>query len=216
MTGDDLAISVLTGNRPHYLRVTLDSLQEHAGPILRRAHVVVMVNGPDARTMDYVATLPWVNELVVTGKDGVRPIGAAVSECRRRAALAGRPYYMHLEDDWRCVGSGWLTSAIKILRAHRKVGQVRLRHVAERVSRSNLVTHRLIKWHRRGSYRLGPAHYTFNPSVVRMRDARKVFPCGHEVHAMKRFQRLGLDVAQLVPGAFRHIGANSLRASLGR
>lgn len=216
MPGDNLAISILTGKRPAYFKATVRSLEKHARAVLGRAHVVLMVNGPDPKTLEFAEGLAWVDELVVTGKSQVRPIGDAVSECRQRAARSGRPYYMHLEDDWRCVGSGWLSKSIRILQANKNIGQVRLRHVAERVSRSNMVTHKLIKWRRKDGYRIGPAHYTFNPSIVRMRDSRKVFPCGHEIHAMKKFQRLGFDVAQLVPGAFRHIGSNSLRASLNR
>ncbi len=216
VSGDELAISILTGRRPAYLRATVRSLLRHAAHAVNRAHVVLMINGPDDATLEYVESLEWVDELVVTGHAKVRPIGDATSELFSRCARKQRPYYMHLEDDWRCGGPGWIAKSLSILSRHRVVGQVRIRNVAERVSRSHLITHKLIKWKRRDGYRLGLAHYTFNPSIVRTRDALKIFPCGHEIHAMRKFVKTGLQTAQLVPGAFRHIGADSLRAAMGR
>ncbi len=216
MTGDDLVLTILTGKRPDYLRATVQSLLLHAAVAVRSAHVVLMVNGPDDRTLELVRSLPWVDDLVITGRQKVRPIGDATSELCARAQRSKRAYYLHLEDDWRCAGPGWLSKSMGILARHRDVGQVRIRHVGERVSRSNLVTHRLIKWKRCDGYRVGNAHYTFNPSLIRTKDAPKIFPCSHETHAMKKFQRAGFRAAQLVPGAFRHIGKASLRAKMGR
>lgn len=217
MSADELAITILTGRRPDYLKETIRSFLEHAQVVAFRAHVTLMVNGRDDQTESFVRELPWVDDLRILPGPEVVPIGPAISTLHGAAVASGRRHWLHLEDDWRCVGSGWLRSATSVLAKHRKVGQVRLRRASERVLGYHMVTRKRIDWKAKSSgYRVGHAHYTFNPSLVRLSDVASVFPCDGEPQAMRKYVRTKLDVAQLTPGAFRHLGEDSLRESLGR
>lgn len=218
-----LAITILTGRRPALLRQTVESLVRHAEPLCREAHVVVFVNGADSGTMRIVNALPWVDELLV-GDERPRPIGEAISFLMGKVPSAV-DYVMHLEDDWTCTGAGWFGKATWILGRHPTVGQVRLRHYAppsmigQRVLAYHMLTRAPIRWQdKRASsgfhYRIGGAHFTFNPSVIRRSLLSAVYPCQSERDAMLKFHRKKLQAAQLLPGAFWHAGTGdkSLRA----
>lgn len=216
MSADDLVLTILTGRRPAYLKETVGSLLKQSPDVAQRAHVVLLVNGRDQATMSFVRGLDWVDELVILPGPGVLPIGDAISDLYRRALAAKRKIWMHLEDDWRCTNSTWLEAGLRVLEAEANVGQVRLRAARERVLSYHLVTKKPIDWQLRRGYRLGTAHYTFNPSLVRVADVARVFPCSGEPDAMRKFLTTKRKVAQLEPGAFVHVGEESLRGSLGR
>lgn len=212
----NLALTILTGRRPAYLRRTVESLRHHAAIVTAAAHVTLMVNGRDPETLAYVDSLDWLDELVVLPGDGVMPIGPAVSKLYDYARRSGRPIWMHLEDDWRCLRPGWLAAGLRVLETEPAIGQVRLRSASEPVLKYHLVTRKTIKWERRRGYKMGDAHYTFNPTLVRVSDVQKVFPCTGEPDAMRKFCQTKKRVAQLLPGAFAHLGEHSLRGALGR
>lgn len=220
---DAVALTLLSGRRLSLLRRTLASLPE---PLLERAWVALLVNGDDPETEAFARTLRFVDRLLVEPGD-VLPIGPALSRLVREIP-ASRRFHLHLEDDWECRadGGGWLGEAEAILDAEPSIGQVRLRHAKQRVRTRHMVTAKPIAWEKRTltgvRCRVAPAHFTFNPSLVRTRDLPRIFPCTDEYHAQRRFHgpRLALRrprVAQLVPGVFHHIGeGRSLRMALGR
>lgn len=221
-----LTITILTGNRPGLLRRVVGSLELYAGNLCKAAHVVLFVNGADPETLRIVHALPWVDDLVVGERD-VKPIGEAISFLMDRVPPSA--YVMHLEDDWVCLEPGFYEKAAWIMRANPAVGQVRIRRhypptvLSQQTLPYNGITLVPVQWQEkkgpRGfSYRVGAAHFTFNPSLVRRSLLSAVYPCENEGHAMRRFHGTGLLAAQLLPGSFLHIGggAESLRERLGR
>lgn len=224
---NSLCVTVLTGHRPRLLQRTLGALVRQVPSLLEEAHVLVMVNGPDDATMSAVNAVEHIDDIHVHDASSVLPIGSAVSQLMRRVPADVR-YVLHLEDDWECNAADWLDRAKWLLDNDARVGQIRLRrHVSasvpsQAVSRYHLVTGRIIKWTDRRApegwpYRTGNGHFTFNPSLVRRDLLGVLYPCEGERDAAAKFHGTGLLSAQLVPGAFRHIGGeDSLRERLGR
>lgn len=214
---DDVVVAVLTGARPDLLRQTLDTLAIHAGGRIHRWNVICLVNGSDAATLDIVSARSWVKPILSPAP--IRPIGEAVSLLAEHVRAAGRRYVLHLEDDWICghPPESWLDRAAHVLQ-DAKVGQVRLRLAREKVMRTNMRTGAAIRWQCASDHCISPnAHFTFNPHLMRTDDLGRIYPCGGEVDAQRRFADTGMSVVQLVPGAFRHAGENaSLRQKLGR
>lgn len=213
---DDLVVTVLTGGRPALLRRTLDALEAQAGPRLGRWAVIALANGGDPPTLAELGRRAWIR---VEDRPGpIRPIGSALSELVGLATASGRRFALHLEDDWACglPPSGWLDPAAHAL-SDPNVGQVRLRLEREKVLAVHMATGRRIRWTQAADHKRGNAHYTFNPTLVRTEDLSKIFPCSGEREAQAKFLALGLEVVQLIPGAFRHLGDDaSLRRRLGR
>ena len=183
--------------------------------------MVALVNGVDEDAVDYLLGLDWVNEMAYLPGATPVPIGDAVSflvdavpgDCR---------YHLHLEDDWECVSGGWYNDAKAILEASPYIGQVRLRLASEPTLRRHLITGKPHEWEPARLGRIGYAtsglHYTYNPSLCRVGDLSKIHPASHEKEAMRHYLAAFPRVAQLLPGAFRHIGGGggSLRCKLGR
>lgn len=190
------------------LERTLFAFRQNAPELAKEATWLTLLNGNDKES----------RRLVPRGKVLTTPsllgIGDAVSLLMKTALRKPSKfsYLLHLEDDWSCCGGEqWFDQAIAQLESER-VGQVRLRHHNEQVMPVNALSHQRIQWKSIGNLRRASnAHYTFNPSLVRISDARKIFPCSSELHAMEKFALLGMDVVQLIPGAFVHIGTDSLR-----
>ncbi len=215
-----LGIGVLTGGRPDLLRRTLDSLAEHAGPALDAAYVLVRVNGGDPVAERHLKSLPFVDRVETSSRR--HDVGAATSALMARlAARRDVECIMHLEDDWAAgtLSPGWLARAAAILEDEAGIGQVRLRHRADTVLATHMVTGRPIAWEPDGDVLRSPcAHYTFNPSLTRAREAALVFPAAGEREAQARFLQAGLGTAQLAPGVFHHLGEQRslTRARRGR
>ena len=213
-----LTVTILTGRRPALLADTLTSLRTHHPALLADAHVTVLANGGDLPTLKALeGHADVIDHLDVT--DVLLTIGPAISRLADHAHRSDRPFWFHLEDDWRTVtGHDWVTQAASILDRHPDVTQVRARRAAERVMSKHRVTRRPIVWEQRTGWRHAPhAHLTFNPSLLRTADIPHGWPCTSEVDAMRRWVESGREaVAQLDPGVFAHTGAQSLRATVGR
>jgi predicted O-methyltransferase YrrM len=207
----DVAVTMVTGNRPDLLMQTITSLQHCAPGLLATAHVAVLHNGADAATArvldkcDFIDHRATTRELVDVGPAAASMLGTP----------APRPYVLHLEDDWIAATTigGWLDRARAALDDPR-IGQVRLRHRGDKVLARHMVTRQPIDW------RTGPdghvvasAHYTLNPSLMRAADTPTIWNTGDgEAQAQGRFVAQGWLTAQAVPGVFRHTGdGKSLR-----
>jgi glycosyltransferase involved in cell wall biosynthesis len=205
---DGLGVGVLTGGRPDLMRRTLDALAATAAPALEAAHVLVLVNGPDAAAERYLRGLPFVDRVQTTPRR--QPVGQATTALMRAlAATPGVELLLHLEDDWEVctLSSGWLTRAAEILRSEPGVGQVRLRHRSDRVLKRHMITSQPLSWAPSPDVLRSPsAHFTFNPSMIRAGDVPLVFPALDERSAQRRFLATGMGTAQLSPGVFRHVG----------
>jgi len=216
-----LGITMLTGGRLDLFKRTIRSLQHFAPDLLNRATVITLVNGLDPDTYTYASQLPFINQVFYHTR-AVLPIGEAVSLLVNILLQAAQPQLLlHLEDDWEAnlPAADWLQSAVKIMDTQPQVGQVRLRHSQEKVLPYHMVTKQPIHWQAREGYLLAKsAHFTFNPSILRIADAERIYPCRNELEAQQHFLAAGLATAQLLPGVFRHIGNGvaSRRIALGR
>lgn len=211
-----LLITLLTGSRPHYLERTLASLVEHQSDLLKDARIIAMHNGGDDATHAVLAKYREIIEAVATTQ-ALLPIGAAVSNLFAGVATYDAEYILHLEDDWTAGPGEWLEDAIKLLGIS---FQVRLRLASAKVLPKHMVTGKAIRWARgRGGtyWPTADAHYTLNPSLMRLADIKAGFPARDERHAQAKFHEAGYrKVVQLVPGIFTHIGEQSLRKRQGR
>jgi hypothetical protein len=212
-----LGISLLAGGRLDVLKRTLATFSSKWREQVEAAHVVALVNGPDTAARDLLEQAGWVDRILTYERD-VLTIGMATSVVV--AAVTGHAeveHMLHLEDDWetRTVDADALIRGAAFL-FDPGVGQVRLRHRSEQCLSQHMVTGRTIEWSQHDGHRRGVAHFTFNPSLVSRAVADRVFPAVDERDAQRRFLATGLDVVQLEPGVFAHIGDRSRRLQLGR
>lgn len=215
----NLLVTVLCGGRPKLLSRTLSSFASNAPEVAENARVVVLLNGDDPVSDRVLADCPWIDE-VLRHCEGRLPIGKAISKLMDEAQVGRAEHLLHLEDDWNCLRGGWWPHALEVLRREKKVGQVRLRrwfssaHPQQSVSRYHMLTRRVLKWQERrgskGRYAVARAHFTFNPTVVPTSVAGRVYPCRDEMDAAHKFNCTRLLAAQLLPGAFAHLGVGDL------
>jgi len=205
-----LVVTLLTGLRPDLLTRTLESVRVHHPHILEDAFVLVLHNGGDLPTTQVLDQHRDVIDLVVTTP--FQTIGPSVSSLFRHALEVDADLLLHLEDDWQAYPSDpWLAEAVDLLEAG--VFQVRLRHYTERVLTRHMVTGKPIRWRTKADYRItDDAHYTLNPSLMRLADVKAGWPATSERDAQDQFWQAGLRKVAQVQGLFRHIGgADSLR-----
>jgi hypothetical protein len=213
-----VAVTILTGARPHLLADTLDSLTTYQPSLLAGNPVTVLLNGNDRDSFDVLHRHRDVIDRLHTTTE-MAPIGPSISRLAVDAAESDADWWFHLEDDWRTVTShDWTAQAVDILHQHPEVRQVRARSATERVMRRHRISRKPIRWKPRDGWNYSPhAHLTFNPSLIRTCHIPDGWPCTSEVDAMRRWLAAGHEgVAQLVPGVFEHTGHQSLRESLGR
>lgn len=199
-----LLVTLLTGRRPDLLQRTLAAVADHQ-PELLQADWLVLHNGADRDTAAVLkaAALPSV---VDTSKLFLN-IGQATTRLFAQAVEADADFLLHLEDDWEAGPGPVLPRAVELLD---DVFQIRLRRASERVLQRHMVTTRVIPWRPAVGARVASeAHYTLNPSLIRLQDLRFGFPASSERDAQRNFHRAGKRrVAQLIPGVFAHIGAS--------
>jgi hypothetical protein len=199
-----LAVTCLTGRRPHLLERTLASVEAHQS-VLADAWWLVCHNGGDEATWEVLQQhRDLVNQVVVTPH--FMDVGPATSFLFHHAAETRHLFLFHLEDDWVAEPGDWLVEAGFLLAEG--AFQVRLRHHEERVLPRHMVTNRRLNWRSHKGYNLTEdAHYTLNPSLMYVDDLRLGFPATSERDAQRKFWERGRRrVAQLVPGVWRHIG----------
>ncbi len=211
-----ITFTLLTGQRPHLLKRTLNSLRDVLGTRLDQSPGIILVNGGDPSTHSVLdeVQLNWER---LEHRGTILPIGPATSRLHRAAlSRSDTRFVLHLEDDWGADAgtSDWLDQAALLLDSEPWLGQVRLRCRSERTLSRHMITGRPIQWRACGDWTLSTsAHFTFNPSLIRADDAARIFPCSDETAAQRRYLQLGLGTAQSVPGVFRHLGDHcSLRA----
>lgn len=217
MIANDVVVTILTGGRPSLLADTLESVRRHADGLLDTALVIALNNGGDTQTGRVLSRHDDVIDRMFTTKQ-MLPIGPAVSQLAHRVVRSGKPWWLHLEDDWRCHPCGdWLDATRMIFEVSPRVSQVRLRLADEPVLSRHMVTREKLRWREMDWFRLSPdAHYTLNPSLVRTSDVEDAWPAEGERAAQRRWRKAGhREVAQLVPGVFAHTGKTSLRRTTG-
>lgn len=212
-----VTLTILTGSRPDLLDATLTSLADRAPGLIESAAVRVLVNGGDPDTLAVADKHDLGAATEIT--DSLEPIGPAVSRLAAWAADSGRPYWLHLEDDWTIATghTGWLDEAIATLADHPSVSQVRLRHYTEPVLDRHMATGRRIAWRPHAMGVVAEAHWTLNPALMRTVDIGRVWPASGERHAQRRAHQAGMrTVVQHLPGVWVHIGGGrSLRLATG-
>lgn len=215
----DVVLTILTGRRPDLLQTLLRSLERAAPRLLLRSEVIVLHNGGDGATT--AAIQPWralVDDLLVSSN--LLTIGHATSILAEAAFRSGKPFWLHLEDDWQALPTHpeWLEIARDQLMVADDMVEVRLRHVGEPMKGKHRVTGEEIEWQREDGVVFSPScHLNFTPALRRTGVARRVFPADDEQHAQLRAHQAGFTaVAQLDPGLFVHTGyERSLRATVG-
>lgn len=212
----DVVVTVLTGRRPEHVADTLSTVQVLAPGLLETAHVVVLHNGGDAGTTQAMAAHAAVIDEMHVHDGPILGIGPAVGKLAERVLASERPYWLHLEDDWRIVTTcdGWLDDARDVLVCRPDVCQVRLRHHGDWRRSTHMATGRPITWvPARAALYAADAHLTFNPALTRASVATALFPAAGEQSAQAQAWAAGLrGVAQLAPGVFTHTGhPDSLR-----
>lgn len=213
-----LLVTILTGSRPLLLERTLASLAAHHGPLIEDAEMLVLHNGGDSATSQildrYLDVLGDVASITVTPT--LFGIGEAASYLFGLAVQTDADFLLHLEDDWEAYPGDWYSQAVGLLEDG--AFQVRLRRSVEHSLPRHMVTKRPIRWHTGSHHRYtGDAHYTLNPSLIRLADLKKGWPASGEQDAQRKFWEAGCrQVAQLVPGIWSHIGEeDSLRRRVG-
>lgn len=213
--GSRVTVTVLTGGRPHLLARTVTALRVRAPGLLETAHLVVVCNGQDQGTMDILDGFrDDIDQVIpVGGARSLAGVGEATSRCAAAAASSARDQWLHVEDDWilRSRHTGWLQDAQNVLDGDPRIAQVRLRHFGERTLARHMVTGAGLDWLARDTHLVAvAAHWTFNPCLMRVAQALRVFPAGSEAEAQRAATAAGLHrVAQLLPGGFNHIGGQS-------
>lgn len=211
-----LVVTCLTGRRSHLLERTLAAVEAHQ-PVLADAWWLVCHNGGDDATRDVLRQHRGLLDQVVATPHFM-PVGEAASFLFHRALETKQVFLFHLEDDWEAEPGDWLEEAGELLQ--KGAFQVRVRHHEERVLTRHMVTNRRLNWKDHGRYQItGDAHYTLNPSLLFLDDLSLGFPATSEGDAQRKFWHAGRrQVAQLVPGVWRHIGegAESLRRAWPR
>lgn len=203
-----MVITFLTGQRPELLKRTLQSIADNA-PELFTHRVIAFNNSGDKPTTDVLKQFQ-IDEIIIN--HGTLPIGAAISLLASKAYDSGQKYWLSCEDDWLCVNSNWLETAIEFIK-EKDVSQVRLRLESEPVLKKHMITGEEIIWNEFETYKItDKAHLTFNPSLIKTADIPQIFPCTGERNAQKNWLDKMQKVVQLKPAAFKHIGdENSLR-----
>lgn len=198
-TGDTV-ITILSARRPDLLELTLSRF-----PLKNFKNIISYCNGGDKETIEVFRKFnlePLVTEEFLY-------IGSAVTLLSEKVKETSCKFWLHLEDDWlyKSKSMKWLDQSKEILQENSHIFQVRLRHISEKVLPHNMVTKKRIKWktHQYGKY--GEAHFTHNPSLIRVNDIDKIFPESYERRGQKNAWKNGLrTIFQLDPGCFFHTG----------
>lgn len=201
-----MVITILGGGRPKLLEQTIRSLFKKM-PYLKKENIIALINNSDEES---VGLLKGYGITKIVGSHKQLPIGEAISILAELAYQTKEEYWLHIEDDWQAMDKG-IHQAIKILDKNKNISQIRLRLDSEKVLDKHMITGVPIKWNNKGSYKIGKAHLTFNPNIIRVKDIPKAYPCTGERNAQKNWLKNDY-VAQLIPGIFKHIGeGKSLR-----
>ena len=201
-------ITILTGRRPRHLEDTFISLHKRAPGLLDSAFLCVLHQGKDPETSEMlwrrVELIDYMEE-----RGEIWPIGQATSHLAELAQTSGRKFWLHLEDDWRLITTkeGWLDESRNILETRPGVGQVRMRHFGDPVLARHMITQQPIRWAPRDGHLESRAHWTFNPTLMRVRDIPKIYPVEGELEAMRQAAAADMDLtAHLYPGVWVHTG----------
>jgi hypothetical protein len=196
----DVQVTVLTGSRPHLLKQTLEYLPE-----ILFENMFILLNGNDQESKDVIYEFPVDFDYT----DKMLYIGQSVSKIAEYVQSTNKKYWLHIEDDWKYVSDNldWLYQAQTLLKENPEFSQIRLRHISEKVLPYSQVTKKPIEWKNHKWGKFGEAHYTHNPSLLRVADIDCFFPEHYERQAQTNAYNNGKRIIfQLNPGCFFHMG----------
>jgi len=233
---DSIPLGIITYQRADYLRRTLESfinVNYESLPIFKP--VVVLVQGSDDATMNLVLDEfgAWVDRVIELKSNHGCAWGYTL--LNQELLEEGSDLIMHLQDDWlsteplfnyldedRFSGYENNKGILQLFKEREDVGYVRLRSsVWSKVSNRNRISGDYIKWRlwdtkfkKYSRISIGPAHYTFNPTIVRASVLRKILPVTEERNAMEKYHKLKLLVGHIRGNCFMHIGEERAVTSL--
>ena len=204
-----IPVTILTYQRPEYLKLTLESFLDLNGT--ERFIFFILAQGSDPETrkvLEPYAKLfehQWHLDLNLGCSGGYSFIMRRVLDWGLES-----PYIFHLQDDWELRESllPYLDEILALLRISPDIGYVRLRTVKSRVAKTNRVTQQRIVYRKRSpNVYVGNAHFSLNPSIARNSTIEQMLPIRKELDAMHKYDKLNLLTGQLDAKCFVHIGS---------
>lgn len=131
----------------------------------------------------------------------------------RKAMKLGLPYVMRIENDYvsRESISDYLPELIKLMEKNGNIGYIRLKSPKQGVCGHNFITGKELKYRKIGNIGVGNGHYTFNPTLTKLSVIKEISPVTNENEAMRKYEKLGLEMGQLFADCFFHIGVGKIR-----
>jgi len=225
---EKIPLGIITYRRPEYLERTMKSFININYECLSLFRpVVVLIQGSDDRTLSVVHDKfgTWVDRVIELKSNHGCAWGYTL--LNRELIEYGTSLVMHLQDDWLTTEpidnylhedkfSGYENNKgiLQLFDERKDVGYVRLRSsVWSKVSNRNRISGEYIKWNlwetkfkKYSRISLAPAHYTFNPTIVRTSVLKKILPVTEERDAMEKYHKLGLLTGHIRGNCFMHIG----------
>lgn len=223
----NIPLGIITYQRPEYLKRTLESFfKVNYESLYIFKPVVVLIQGFDEETANVVTKFnSHIDRIIALRSNNGCAWGYTL--LNRELLEEGSDLIMHLQDDWlstepitnylgedRFSGYENNKGIFDLFEERKDVGYVRLRSsIWSKVSNRNRITGEYIKWSmwatkfkKYSRILIGPAHYTFNPTIIRTSVLRKILPVTEEHDAMEKYHKLKLLTAHVRGNCFMHIG----------
>ncbi len=204
-----IPITVLTYNRPDYLKETLESFLEFNKSILDRFLIIVLAQEDNNLATNKILDRYQQHFYKVIHTKNNIGCSRGYSFLMYEALKLGLPLIIHLEDDFVTNEPliDYLPGMIEIMCKMSDLGYIRLRSNKDTVNQFNSISGRKIT-HKQliNKTLIGNAHFTLNPTLCKASVINKIVPFDSEREAMKKYQKLGLRSGQLISNCFSHIG----------
>lgn len=206
---EKIVVAILTYRRPQYLDKTLSSFFDLNQTSLDKFVFVAVIQDRDRLTEKvfnkFKKHFQWIKRITNVGcAEGwnvlMREILQQMPEYR---------YILYLQDDWMSVGpvSAFTDELMGLLALDHEIGQIRLREQRSRVCKKNRISGlKIVYQPRTENIDKSDAHFTFNPTLMRMEAIKRMVPIKKELAGMIKFHNLGFKSGQLKANCFTHIG----------
>lgn len=201
---DDLTITIRVRHGIDQLTSLVSSVLVGASGLLETAHVVVAHDSGSVRVSKLLEIAPFVDEII-----DMRSMDPDITMCLLASVVRTDGLWMHLDDSWHYATTqpaSMIMDNVRNLIEDPQIGQIRLQHLGEPTKQSSTDWTEPIAY----QHRIGLAHYSTGPSVMRAKDAKNIWwpDVTSEYEAIERFTATGLLTAQLIPGAFHQQSEN--------